>query len=98
MEPPRSENLPDEMKEHFKSMYLETTEEETEEQVAERSRRFLQNKRELEGYIEEYTEEWYRAKYPGFPDDFYPIFEKFSANSVNVAYGNLGSESASPRE
>ena len=58
-------------------------EEETEEQIAERSRRFLQNKRELEGYIEEYTEEWYRAKYPGFPDEFYPIFEKFSSSQVN---------------
>jgi hypothetical protein len=92
----RSETLPDEMKEHLKSMYSEG--EETEEQVAERSRRFLQNKSELEGYIEEYTEEWYRAKYPGFPDDFYPIFERFSNAKVNEPHGNLGTESASPCE
>lgn len=74
------------MAEHPASRLAEPTltvyTEETEEQVAARCQRFLQKKRELEGYIEEYTEEWYRIKYPGFPDDFYPIFERFS-NTVN---------------
>lgn len=71
---------------------------ETEEQVAARCQRFLQNKRELEGYVEEFTEEWYRAKYPGFPDEFYPVFERFSNTTVNEPHGNMGAESSSPCE
>lgn len=57
--------------------------EETEEDVAKRSQKFFQSKVELEGYIEPYTQDWYRVKYPGFPDHFYPIFERFS-NEKNV--------------
>ena len=25
-----------------------------------------------------FTADWYRSKYPGFPDSYYEIFEKFS--------------------
>jgi len=51
---------------------------ETEESILARTQRFEMKKRELEGYVEEYTEEWYRLKYPGFPDEFYPLFAKAS--------------------
>ena len=25
-----------------------------------------------------FTADWYRNKYPGFPDEYYEVFEKFS--------------------
>lgn len=56
--------------------------EETEEQQAKRAEKFLRDKQDLEGYIEPYTEAWYRHKYPGFPEHFYPIFEQFSNQSA----------------
>ena len=51
---------------------------ETEEEILARTQRFEAKKRELEGYVEEFTEEWYRLKYPGFPDEFYPLFVQAS--------------------
>lgn len=57
------------------------TTEETEEEVIARSQRFRLKLQELEGYVEEYTEEWYRMTYPGFPDHFYPLFAEFSSSS-----------------
>ena len=58
---------------------------ETEESILARTPRFEMKKRELEGYVEEYTEEWYRLKYPGFPDEFYPLFAKASDESSGEA-------------
>ena len=35
-------------------------------------------------YNDFYTENWYRKQVPLFPDEFYPIFEKFSKdNPIN---------------
>lgn len=51
--------------------------EETEEAIIERTERFMKGQQELIG-ADAYTADWYRAKYPGFPDHFYPIFERFS--------------------
>lgn len=74
--------VPEDTKAQIRECVAIGTENETEEEVLARSQRFLQNKRELEGYIEEFTEEWYRIKYPGFPDTFYPLFVKFSEESI----------------
>jgi hypothetical protein len=57
---------------------------ETEEEILARTQRFELKKRELEGYVEEFTEEWYRLKYPGFPDEFYPLFVQASVVENNI--------------
>lgn len=57
---------------------------ETEEEMLARTQRFEAKKRELEGYVEEFTEEWYRLKYPGFPDAFYPLFVQASVVENNL--------------
>lgn len=52
---------------------------ETQEEVEARSQRFQKARLALLGVNEEVMDEdWYRARYPGFPDNFYPIFAKFS--------------------
>jgi hypothetical protein len=55
---------------------------ETEEQIQARTERYLKNVRDMGFYEEQYTEEWYRHKYPGFPDHFYPIFVQFSSEHL----------------
>ena len=56
---------------------------ETEEEILARTQRYQANVRELQmGDVEEYSEEWYRIKYPGFPDEFYPIFVKVTENNL----------------
>lgn len=57
---------------------------ETEEEILARTQRYEMKKRELDGYVEEYTEEWYRMKYPGFPDEYYPLFVQASEISQNI--------------
>ena len=52
--------------------------EETPEQVEARTRRYAQVSKQLQCPYEEYSEEWYRYVHPGFPDEFYPIFVKYS--------------------
>jgi hypothetical protein len=62
-------------------MSTEISEVELDEQtVLERAMKFLKVKAELSG-VEPYSEDWYRQAHPGFPDEYYPIFAKFSAET-----------------
>ena len=40
----------------------------------------LFNEMRLQHEPPKYTAEWYRVKYPNFPDNFYEAFEKYSAS------------------
>ena len=69
---------------------------ETEEEILARTQRFEAKKRELEGYVEEFTEEWYRLKYPGFPAEFYPLFVQASVVAKNIDQPDKGTRHATP--
>lgn len=63
--------------------------EETQEEVDARSQRYQKARRALLGLkedeVEVMDEDWYRAHYPGFPDEFYPVFAKFSSQRFSSA-------------
>jgi hypothetical protein len=56
--------------------------EETQEQVEARTQRYMKAKEALFG-SDTMDAEWYRERYPGFPDEFYYVFEKYSNSTVN---------------
>jgi hypothetical protein len=45
----------------------------------------------------EKTADWYRENYPGFPEEYYEVFEKFSASTVNE-FPELGGEDNIPQQ
>ena len=63
---------------------------ETVEEIAKRTEKYLKLQETAQVEEEEidsrfisdellvFTADWYRSKYPGFPDSYYEIFEKFS--------------------
>ena len=53
---------------------------ETPEEVERRTNRFKQLSM---GDIEPFSEDWYRAKYPMFPEEYFPIFAQFSETQKN---------------
>lgn len=63
---------------------------ETVEEIAKRTEKYLKlqetaqveeveiDSRFISDELLVFTADWYRSKYPGFPDSYYEIFEKFS--------------------
>ena len=56
-------------------------EEHYDEEKAQSIFKFFKNKNEPELY----SAEWYRWKYPNFPEEYYETFEKFSNDSVKTS-------------
>jgi hypothetical protein len=50
------------------------------EDVDEEKAARLFNEMRLQHEPPKYTAEWYRELYPHFPDNFYEVFEKYSAS------------------
>lgn len=65
-------------------------EEETQEEVEARSQRYQKARRALLGIIDDEVmdENWYRERYPGFPDEFYSVFAKFSESRENQIFSS----------
>ena len=55
---------------------------ELEEYNEEKAMKVFESFKNKESEYPVFSSEWYREKYPGFPDMYYEAFEKFSNESV----------------
>jgi hypothetical protein len=60
-----------------KSIVSSDSNAETQEEIEARAQRYMRAKEALFG-SDTMDAQWYRERYPGFPDNFYDVFERYS--------------------